>query len=162
MYNMLFGKNPDSNIILKMIGLTEGDCGRFRDCYIERDNILIFTRLGGGNRECLCSDEEIKNGHDCYQKYIQNLQKNKFYVKDWDDDFDCTYAYFEFEIPEPFKEIANKYATKGENLKEKFDSVIEEMKKLSVDELKQDPRFTQLVQIMETISDNTKIEDRQP
>lgn len=153
MYNMLFGKNPDRNIILKMIGITEEACGRFRDCYIEDENIIVFTRLGGGNRECYCDTDEEHNSSDsgCYQHNIEYLQANTNYVKDYDDGFDETYAYFVYNIPEQFKELAKKYATKGENLKEKFDSIIEEMKSKSKEELKSDPRFSQLVDICDTI-----------
>ena len=34
LYNMLFGMNPDADNLLGLLGLTRGDVGRFRDCYL--------------------------------------------------------------------------------------------------------------------------------
>ena len=85
MYNMLFGKNPDTKTILSTIGLDEGYIERFRDCWIEDNEICILTRTGGLNRED-------------YPNTI--LTSNPYYICDEDDDFDCTYATYHFSIPD--------------------------------------------------------------
>jgi hypothetical protein len=87
MYNMLFGKNPDTKTILSALSLTELDVERFRDCWIDgkEDKIVIYTRTGGGNRE------DYPNSA---------LVNHPLYLYDEDDDFDPTYAYYYFAIPE--------------------------------------------------------------
>lgn len=62
---MLFGKNQQSEVILACLGLTEGDCGRFRDCYVDDDQIVIHTRNGGGNRECWHSESPECGSEGC-------------------------------------------------------------------------------------------------
>jgi hypothetical protein len=89
LYNMLFGKNSNTGIILAMIGLKEWDIERFRDCGIYDGKICIYTRTGGGNREG-------------YPNKI--LTNNPYYEYDEDDDYDSTYATYYFSIP---KEIAD-------------------------------------------------------
>lgn len=86
LYNMLFGKNPDTAPILAALNLSEGMIERFRDVWIDEDEnrIVIYTRTGGGNRE-----------------YYQNevLTSHPLYIRDEDDDFDSTYAKYYFAIP---------------------------------------------------------------
>lgn len=91
LYNMLFGRNPYSELLMAMLGLTPGECGRFRDCYPNEDGtkIIVYTRNGGGNR-------------DEYQGTIDALAAHPHYVRDYDDDYDCTYASIEFSVPEQF------------------------------------------------------------
>ena len=100
LYNMIFGKNPMSNGLLAVLGLTQADFARFRDCYIEGETVAVYTRLGGGNRECWCDDG---TDHACYRADIQKIQSHPLYLRDADDDFDCTYATFYFRIPEEMK-----------------------------------------------------------
>lgn len=67
--------------------------GRFRDIYFERNEdgiggkVVLYTRNGGGNR-------------DAYEYVFELLSKHPLYLNDYDDDFDCTYAYIEFKSPE--------------------------------------------------------------
>jgi hypothetical protein len=60
MYNMIFGQNPAAGALLAIVGLTKTDVGRFRDVYVVKEDgetlIAIYTRNGGGNRECACAD----------------------------------------------------------------------------------------------------------
>ena len=87
LYNMLFGKNPNTKDILSVLGLEEGYIERFRDCWVDEDEneICIYTRTGGWNRE------DFPN---------TILTSNKYYLYDEDDDFDNTYATYHFSIPE--------------------------------------------------------------
>jgi len=87
LYNILFGKNPDTKDILAAIGLEEWKIERFRDCWIdeEKNQICVLTRTGGLNRED-------------YSNIA--LTSNKYYLYDEDDDFDNTYATYYFSIPE--------------------------------------------------------------
>ncbi|AJA41438.1 hypothetical protein AXJ14_gp119 [Geobacillus virus E3] len=89
LYNMLFGKNPNRDIILALIGLKECDVQRFRDCGLTKDGIYIYTRTGGGNREA-------------YPNEL--LTSNQWYRYDEDDEYDSTYATYYFDIPDEIKE----------------------------------------------------------
>lgn len=91
MYNILFGKNPDTKDILASLNLTEENIERFRDCWIDNrtGEIVVFTRTGGGNREHF--PNEI-------------LVNHPLYLRDEDDFFDSTYASYYFSLPEPPKE----------------------------------------------------------
>jgi hypothetical protein len=77
LYNMLFGVNPASHVILATLGLNVRDVGRFRDCYVANGEIAVYTRNGGGNREE-------------YQEIIDKLAEHPCYLRDADDEFDCT------------------------------------------------------------------------
>ena len=92
-YSMFFGKNPNTDIILALVGLKEVDVERYRDCWIDFDDkeIGIYTRTGGGNREG-------------YPQEI--LYASPYFKTTYDDDYDCTYATFVFRFPEEIeKEI---------------------------------------------------------
>ena len=88
MYNALFGENADSDKLLKMLDLNKEDFERFRDCYLSPDGerIIVYTRCGGGNREY-------------YDSVFLRMEKHPFYITNYDDDFDNTYASFEFSVP---------------------------------------------------------------
>jgi hypothetical protein len=100
MYAMLFGRNPLAQVYLAMLGLSPDDVGRFRDCFLQKEDgeeprIVVYTRNGGGNR-------------DDYAGTTESLQAHPEYVTDFDDDFDCTYASYVFKVPETFKEHIEK------------------------------------------------------
>lgn len=109
LYNLLFGVNSLAPILLKHLGLSEDDIPRFRDCYLDGDQIVIYTRTGGGNRDFYEDEETCRSN---YPEYFQkkedapkgpwnaDLRKSKYYQSDEDDDFDSTYAYFRFRVPE--------------------------------------------------------------
>lgn len=88
-YNMLFGMNPQSDLLLAVIGLRKNDVERFRDVHSSEDGryISVYTRTGGGNR----AD-------------YPNLTMRK--LPDWqgseDDDFDSTYCTDTFVVPNEF------------------------------------------------------------
>lgn len=114
MYNMLFGVNKDYSIFLEMLGLKKEDCGRFRDCYMQDNKIIIYTRNGGGNREE-------------YQEVIDKLATHKNYFTDYDDDFDCTYCYIEFSIPDEFKEDCKNMESENFIPSERFKILIDNL-----------------------------------
>lgn len=90
-YNMVFGQNKASDAILATLGLRRGDFGRFRDVFIAEGEIAVYTRNGGGNRED-------------YQEVFDTLSKHPCYLRNADDDFDCTYATIYFKFPEEYSE----------------------------------------------------------
>jgi hypothetical protein len=111
-----------------MLGKHPDEYPRFRDCFVDIDDktINIYTRVGGGNRES-------------HKDEIEELRKNQNYIRDYDDNFDNTFATFVFSIPEKWKidfdklinnkgnEISDEYKQELKRvfpkLAEKFDTI---------------------------------------
>ena len=90
LYNMMFGVNPAAFLVLPMLGRHASEYPRFRDCFLnEEKQIVVLTRVGGGNRNCGYGEEE--------------LYKDPNFVKTYDDEFDSTYGYYVFNVPEEWK-----------------------------------------------------------
>jgi hypothetical protein len=94
---------------------------RFRDAWVEKGAdgpvIAVYTRQGGGNRECYCSEaydpaqrqdqRPIAEQHvpsNCYAACNEALAAHPLYARDRDDDFDSTYATFYFRVPDEYRE----------------------------------------------------------
>ena len=77
--------------LMPMLGRTQHEYPRFRDCWLSEDKerIVIYTRVGGGNRNQGYGEEE--------------LYEDPNFVKTEDDEFDSTYATYEFRVPEEWK-----------------------------------------------------------
>lgn len=116
LYNAVFGVNPFSRALLKMLGIQEDTIPRYRDCFLNEagDEIIIYTRTGGGNRDFYESLEECKSnypeyfdkGEDPTGPWNCDLRKLPGFKYDVDDSYDATYANFHYEIPEAFKGLA--------------------------------------------------------
>jgi hypothetical protein len=116
---MLFGINDDMPVLLGMIGLNIEYFDRFRDVDLIQDGtkIRVMTRLGGGNREG-------------YKDTWKKIRQHELYCKDYDDDFDETYAYIEYKIPEKYQETARKmFKCEPISFHEKFEKELEDMSK---------------------------------
>lgn len=123
LYNAMFGVNPQADLLLKMLHL-DGDkkscTGRFRDIFLNADGtkIILYTRNGGGNREE-------------YQWVFDDFKKlHPYYIRDWDDDFDNTFAYIEFNVPPEYLKETKALATGKEplSISDKFKQFDEDMK----------------------------------
>lgn len=120
LYNTLFGMNPAAGYLLGTLKKTDTDFGRFRDAYYEKkdDNtgrIIIYTRCGGGNRED-------------YEYVFNEMETHPLYLTNYDDDFDSTYAYFEFLAPDSVNEFFKDMHSKNyERVGERFKREISEM-----------------------------------
>lgn len=90
LYNMINGVNPATFFILPMLGEKHPDnYPRFRNCFVDNNEIHVYTRVGGRNRNCEFGEEE--------------LQHHPNYLRDFDDEYDSTYATYVFSIPDEFK-----------------------------------------------------------
>jgi hypothetical protein len=118
---MMNGFNPACVFIMPMLGRKQNEWPRFRDCFVTEDNnIAIYTRVGGGNRNAGYNEEK--------------LYEDPLFIKTYDDEYDNTYATFEFNVPEKWKadfdlilegkvtEISEEYKT---YLKEFFPTLTE-------------------------------------
>lgn len=121
---MVHGYNHLAGYLINKLGLRPADFGRFRDAGLYENpekkgehQIRVLTRNGGGNRPD-------------YQMINENLAKHPLYIKDEDDSYDSTYAYFYFKVPEEVlkdladHEIAIEEVVDNKTLKEKFDRAI--------------------------------------
>ena len=98
LYNAIFGMNPATLLLAPM--LTDEDprkyFPRFRDCYEENGNIVIYTRVGGGNRFESHGDPDFDFGES-------KLYELPTFIETYDDDFDSTYGYYVFGVPDEWK-----------------------------------------------------------
>lgn len=95
LYNTLFDENPDAAVLIGMIGLNKEIFGRYRNIFLNKagDKIIVYTRCGGGNRKD-------------YDRVFEMMKRHPNYLRDYDDKHDPTYAYFEFSVPDRYKETA--------------------------------------------------------
>lgn len=117
LYNSLFGMNKNTSAILKLIGLNINFFARFRDVDLinNGETVRVFTRTGGNNREY-------------YQDIWEEIRKDSNYITDYDDDFDCTYAYIEFKVPEnKLIEAKSMFIGEPESFENKFNKALEEV-----------------------------------
>ena len=135
LYNTLFGQNPMSGFLLAMLSLDteKWPVGRFRDIYVRKDEesgevlIVLFTRNGGGNRGHWHDNYDEGEDCDCPGCVIAyRLPKHPLYVRDYDDDFDCTYASIEFKVPEDYREAVEGLVA-GQAPMERFKELIDKM-----------------------------------
>lgn len=91
LYNMINGYNISCIVFMPMLGRKQEEYPRFRDCFLsdDKEHIIIYTRVGGGNRGCGYGEEE--------------LYKDPNFVRTYDDEFDNTYGSYEFTPPEKWK-----------------------------------------------------------
>ena len=96
LYNMINGFNPACILFLPMLGRKYDEYPRFRDCYLSDDEkrIIIYTKVGGGNRNCGYGEDE--------------LYADPNFVKTYDDEYDSTYGYYEFNVPSQWKDDFDK------------------------------------------------------
>ena len=75
MYNAIFGENPRAGALLACIGLTKADVGRYRDVWLTDKHIAVYTRNGGGNRECAHEDSPKYGDQRCKHHEVKEMVK---------------------------------------------------------------------------------------
>lgn len=89
--NMLFGMNPQADLLLAVIGLKKNDVEIFRDVSASEGwtKTRVYTRTAGGNRE-----------------HFPNLTMRNLpsWQQSVDDEFDSTYCMDTFKLPAEFAE----------------------------------------------------------
>lgn len=113
LYDLLFGQNADAAHLLQTLGLSPAQIPRFRDVYWDGLFIVVHTRTGGGNREFYESEASCRNNYPDYFEdptkapkgpWNEDLRKIPGYVRDEDEEYDCTYANFYFRPPAELEE----------------------------------------------------------
>ena len=137
LYNMLFGMNVSLTVMLSpFLPRKPQDFPRFRNVFTgdEEDptgvdaDIFVYTRMGGGNRECtqyaLGGDSELDDADGnciCGACDAEKLEEHENCIKRYDDSFDFTYSTFCFIVPEKWK-TDHQALTEGNfrNLSDKY------------------------------------------
>lgn len=113
LYNLICGYNPACFWLMPMLGRRQEEWPRFRDCFVgdKKDTIVIYTRVGGGNRNAGYGEE--------------TLYQDPNFIKTWDDEDDSTYGYYEFAVPErwkaDFEKIINGH---GKDISDEYKAVL--------------------------------------
>ena len=100
LYNLMNGYSSACIFFLPMLGRKPEEYPRFRDCFLTEDGkgIAIYTRVGGNNRNCGYGEEK--------------LYEDENFIQTYDDEFDNTYATYEFKVPEKWQSDFNKIINK--------------------------------------------------
>ena len=118
LYNILHGQNPIAAALLEMLDVTPADFNRYRDAHLNKDGtvIIVYTRCGGGNRD---------------DYFPTELTRHPSYIKDYDDDYDNTYAYIEFNVPTEYLELCSTLSTGHDpkTVHELFNHVVNDIEK---------------------------------
>lgn len=80
LYNLLFGVDDNADFLLALLGLTRKDVGRFRDAYLDDGKIAIYTRNGGGNRDCWHSYDPQFGNEGCAHETWQREEDEMVYL----------------------------------------------------------------------------------
>ena len=112
---MIKGYNPACVFFLPMLGRKIEEYPRFRDCFLTKDNnIVVYTRVGGGNRNCGFGEEKLYGDEN--------------FVKTYDDKLDDTYATYEFKVPDKWKEDFEKIVSgRAAEVSEEYISEVKKM-----------------------------------
>lgn len=118
LYSQLFDEDENADKLLDILKAERDWFGRFRDIHVNANGeyIYVLTRCGGPNR-------------DMYAKEWHDIQSHPQYLKDYDDEYDNTYACIEFKTPEDSLEFTKSIST-GSNpltLQELFEKEMKEM-----------------------------------
>jgi hypothetical protein len=115
LYNTIFGVSHHAPMVLALLDVNPSFFGRFRDAWFEKVpgddaavRMVVYTRCGGGNRECHANEWDAVRDHPLY-------------LGDRDDDFDATYAVIAFAFPAELPELL--VAALPEGQKERADFV---------------------------------------
>lgn len=94
LYDIAVGTHPAMGVLLAALGATdEGKISlipRLRDVYLYPEEIRILTRTGGGNRDEYAVDNDWLRSFDNF-------------LRDWDDEYDSTYAWWAYSWPDAWR-----------------------------------------------------------
>lgn len=103
LYNLIAGMNAGLALVASPFLPRRADkFPRFRDIFTEADDtdlkgdLYVYTRMGGGNRECWENDDTPTC--DCGACDAERIEESDQCVGSYEDEFDRTYRTFVFKI----------------------------------------------------------------
>ena len=96
-YNLMRKHHPLAGALLNSLGFDKDsieNIPRLRDCFLFEDDIRILTRTGGANRQS-------------YEEGNKMLTELPGFIRDWDDQFDNTYAWWSYRWPTDDPELTD-------------------------------------------------------
>ena len=85
----MYGNNPIENVILATLGFSRKDVPRYRDCTVAGGEIVVYTRMGGGNYQCWSRSCGEENGTCPFcSGVLKNMEAHPLYLQGKDDKFD--------------------------------------------------------------------------
>jgi hypothetical protein len=117
----------------------------------------VYTRTGGGNRLYYDSEETCRQNYPEYFNdsviaedlpsgpWNANLRLLPTYVSDEDDDYDCTFAKFYFNMPDKYIELISNLEVQNKTSLERWTKVLEE---LQAPESKDDPKVQRIMAVL--------------
>jgi len=116
LYNMMMRNNPFAGNWMAMLDLTPQLLERPRDAWLQDDGehglrIVVLTRCGGNNRLA-------------HREMYERLEKHPGHLGDRDADFDNTYAFHDFKIPEANREEVDAFL-KTARAEEVYDRIVD-------------------------------------
>lgn len=148
MYNTLFGANNMIKVCLELAGIEDlSRVERLRDAIVINEGdeyyIEVLTRTGGANRE------SYPNTY---------LKGNKQYIKDFDDDYDNTYAHYVFKSDEDSHDLARyvfeNQSRKSLDLRTMFENELKQMEIPGTDAYKRAKQMARGIQRLAEKSDS--------
>ena len=118
MYAAMFGENKNADEVLAAIGLSRDDFYRYRDAFVADGKVAVYTRGGGGNRDCWgyegCDEMASVHQPGCVISMQDRVRSHPLFERDEDDDCDSTYATFYFRAPSADTLTLRDDAVRGE------------------------------------------------
>lgn len=125
LYNTVLGENEFSGLLLSMLGFqSRSEIPRYRDCWWNGKEIVVYTHVGGGNR-------------NDYKEEIGALQNRKGYTSDEDDEYDFTFAAFYYTFPPEFETYKAAIKPETRTVRERWEEALKKISNKDPSTLKQ-------------------------
>jgi hypothetical protein len=133
LYNLIHGMNASQALLLSPFLPTRCDnFPRFRNVFTNADDtdvvgdIYVYTRVGGGNRECWEDGE--REDCDCSACESDRIESDDRCIHRYDDDFDSTYTTFVFKVSDDMRADYEKLlAGDFDGLSDKYKKTLRDM-----------------------------------
>ena len=100
LHELMFSQCADKDNLSHLLGLTKHDFGRFRDIYVEQNNIVVHARCGGVMREM-------------YEDTFERAENHPWFSHHKEREDDTTYCDFYFTVPDAVFEEYATYLNQG-------------------------------------------------
>lgn len=108
LYNSLFGFDPLSHMLIRVLDINPLHVPRFRDAFLLEGKIAVYTRTGDGNRSINATpwvfEGEVIPRTVAPASWDALCAAHPDYLGTEDDEYDSTYAFWWFRYPEAVRD----------------------------------------------------------